>query len=472
MMQWSLQTLLNCFGCHIDSAESVPISEVVIDSRQAIPGSLFWAFVGEQTDGHHYIGAAFARGAVAAVVERPDPAWPAIDLRNPQPIEWNNRTPIQLIVQNSLVALQQFGRYWRQQFPVRIIGITGSVGKTSTKELIYAVLSQSFNTLKSAGNRNNEIGLPLTLLELKPEHERVVLEMGMYTRGEIALLCNIAQPQVGVLTLIGTVHLERVGTIEALIAGKRELVESLSADGIAILNHDDPAVMSMATKTQARLLSYGLTPEADLWADEIESHGLRGVSFTLHHQGESVPMTATSLLGRHSVYTALRAAAVGLAEGMGWEEIKRGITSYRDPLRLIIVDGIRQSTILDDSYNASPDSTIAALDLLSDIPGRKIAVLGDMLELGSDEIDGHRRVGRKAAQSADYLVAVGKLGQIIGEEALHHGLSSAAIQFADSAESAIPLLQAMIQPADVLLIKASRGLHLDQLVQQLLEQQS
>lgn len=471
MTQLTLQTLFDCFGVTVTSAESLPITEVIIDSRQAVAGSLFWAFAGEQTDGHRYIGTAFAAGAIAAVVEHPDPAWPAIDLRVATSAEWDYQTPIQLIVSNSLVALQQFGRYWRQKFDVRIIGITGSVGKTSTKEMIAAVLSQSFNTLKSAGNRNNEIGLPLTLLQLRPEHERVVLEMGMYTQGEIALLCDIAQPQVGVLTLIGTVHLERVGTIEALIAGKRELVESLPADGVAILNHDDPAVMSMVPYTQAKPFTYGLTSEADLWADEIESHGLRGVSFTLHYQEQKMPVTI-SLLGRHSVYTALRAAAVGIVEGMHWQKIAEGLASYRDPLRLIVIDGIQQSTILDDSYNASPDSTIAALDLLGDLTGRKIAVLGDMLELGSDEIDGHRRVGRKVVPSADYLVAVGKLGRIIGEEALTCGMSADAVCFTESAEKAIPLLLNFIQPKDTLLIKASRGLHLDQLVRQLVERKA
>lgn len=440
------------------------LREVVIDSRQVKAGDLFVALPGERVDGHAYIGDAFRRGARAALVSRPDPAFAVVDCRPgaPVPPAWQPG-PVQVWVEDSLTALQQVARAWRQQFTVRVVGITGSVGKTTTKELTAAVLAQRYPTLKSEGNYNNEIGLPLTLLQLRPSHERVVLEMGLYVPGDIALLCDIARPQVGVVTLVGTVHLERAGTLEALVAGKRELVEALPADGVAILNADEPLVMSMAPFTAARIVTYGLDRRADVWAEGIESAGVRGVRFTLHYNGAAARIHLP-LLGQHSVHTALRAAAVGFVEGLTWEEVSAGLQSHRDQLRVLLVAGPRDSLIVDDTYNASPESTLAALNLLRDLDGRRVAVLGDMLELGFAEEASHQLVGRRAAEVADVLVAVGARGRIIGEEALAVGMPAGRVHFAPDADTTLPLLQALIQPRDVLLIKASRGLRLDQLV--------
>lgn len=444
------------------------VSTVVIDSRQARLNSVFIAFAGENVDGHQYVPAAMTMGSIAALVERPvgDGAW--VDCRQGADSTWSGELPLQIVVDDTLIALQQVARYWRRRFDCRVIGITGSVGKTTTKELTARVLSQRYNVLKSQGNYNNEIGLPLTLLDLRPEHERAVLEMGMYTGGEIALLADIAQPQVGVITLVGTVHLERVGTQEALVAAKRELVEALSADDVAILNADEPLVMSMADHTAAYVVTYGLTPMADLWADDIESMGLSGIGFSLHYGNENVRVQMP-LLGRHSVHTALRAAAVGLVEGLTQAEIVAGLQAHRDELRLLAVIGPHGSTILDDTYNASPASTMAALALLQDLPGRRVAVLGDMLELGSAEIDSHRMIGIRTSEIADVLVVVGSLARIAGEEALAIGMSAEDVYFADNATAAIPILQEIIQPGDVILIKGSRGGRLDHIVSALTE---
>lgn len=442
---------------------SRPIASVVIDSRQASPDSLFVALRGARHDGHDFVAEAFARGAVAAFVERPLPGLALLDCRQPsawQPVE---TLPVQLWVNDSLAALQQIARYWRQQRSVRVIGITGSVGKTTTKELTAAVLAQRYRTLKSEGNYNNEIGLPLTLLGLRPEHERVVLEMGMYVPGDLRLLADIARPQVGVLTLVGTVHLERAGTLEALIAGKRELVEALPPDGVAVLNFDEPIVMGMAPYTQARVFTYGLNPAADLWADEIESLAWHGVRMRLHSGGESVRVQMP-LLGRHSVQTALRAAAVGLIEGMDWNGIVAGLHQHRDTLRLQVVEGPQGTLILDDTYNASPESMLAALNLLRDLSGRRVAVLGDMLELGSAEIDGHRTVGQRAAAVADVLIAVGSRARHLGQAALDSGLQSNQVYFTEDAAAATPLLRDLIRPGDVILVKGSRSARLDAIV--------
>ncbi|MBN1815001.1 MAG: UDP-N-acetylmuramoyl-tripeptide--D-alanyl-D-alanine ligase [Anaerolineae bacterium] len=444
-----------------------PISGTVIDSRQARPGALFVALEGERQDGHEYVADALSRGAVAAIVERPiKTSALTMDLADPGrtlPSAWS--LPMVIKTHSSLWALQQVAAFWRQQYDVRVIGITGSVGKTTTKELVAAVLSRRYETLKSEASYNNEIGLPLTLMHLTNEHERVVLEMGMYDVGEIADLARIAQPQVGVVTIIGPVHLERAGTIERIVKAKTELIAALppAPEGVAILNYDDERVRGMAQATQARVFYYGLSPEADLWADEIEGLGLDGIRFQLHHGDESM-FVRVPLLGRHSVHTALRAAAVGWAEGMNWQEIIEGLRGPSAQLRLVAVPGPQGSTILDDTYNASPASTIAALNLLDELDGRKIAVLGDMLELGDYEEEGHQKVGMRALEVADMLITVGSRGRIIGEAALRWGMSSEQVHIFEGNAEAIALLEEMVTGDDVVLVKGSRAMKMEEIV--------
>jgi UDP-N-acetylmuramoyl-tripeptide--D-alanyl-D-alanine ligase len=371
--------------------------------------------------------------------------------------------PLCLVVENTLQALQTAACNWRARFPIRVIAITGSVGKTSTKELTHAVLSRRFRTLKSEGNQNNEIGLPLTLLNIRPHHQRVVLEMGMYARGDIGLLCSLAIPHIGVVTMIGPVHLERLGTMEAIVEAKRELLEALPPDGMAILNKDDDRVMEMAPYTQAQIFTYGLDRSADLWADNINSMGLDGVRFTLH-QGRLSLNVHVPLMGRHNVHTALRAAAVGLAEEMSWEEIIAGLSSNTAQLRLVAIPGPNNSIMIDDTYNSSPASALAALNLLEDLDGRRIAVLGDMLELGTVEEEAHRLVGRRAADVAYILVAVGPRGRMIGEEALAVGMPRDRVFMIEDTPEAIPLLEEVARSGDFLLIKGSLGMGMSRIV--------
>lgn len=442
-----------------------PVSQFVVDSREAWTGAVFVALRGERTDGHLYVNDAFSRGAIAAFVDRDvESEAPIFDMRAGNLLPGAIALPICLRVPDTLAALQDLARWWRGRFPgLRVIGITGSVGKSSTKELIAAVLSRQFNTLKSEGNLNSEIGLPLTVLRIDETHERAVLEMGMYARGEIAMLCAIARPVVGVVTIVGPVHLERLGTIENIALAKAELIDALPDDGVAILNYDDLRVRDMAESTRARTLYYGLDPAADLWADGIESMGLEGVRFILHYQGESMHVQVP-LLGRHSVHTALRAAAVGLAEGMIWDQILEGLQDQRAQLRLVAVPGPNGSTILDDTYNASPESTIAALNLLEELEGRKIAVLGDMLELGTQEDEGHRKVGLRALDVASILVTVGERGRIIAQEARRNGMPADRVRICASNDEAIAYLKDVVWPGDIVLVKGSRGLHMEDIV--------
>jgi len=444
------------------------IRRFVIDSREAKPKDVFVALKGDDTDGHLHVADAFSRGAIAALVDHEvDVDAAIVDLEPGSTAPQSLPLPVCLRVADVLTALQSIATWWRDRFPtLRVIGITGSVGKSSTKELTAAVLSRHYNVLKNEGNLNNEIGLPLTLLRLEQHHQRAVLEMGMYARGEIATLCEIAKPVIGVETIVGPIHLERLGTIEAIAQAKAELVKALPADGVAILNYDEPLVRQMADQTDANILYYGLSPQADLWADDIHSEGLQGIRFQLHHHDETMHVRVP-LLGRHSVHTALRAAAVGVAEGLLWDQILRGLQDRRAVLRLVAVPGPNGSTLLDDTYNASSESTIAALNLLDDLEGRKIAVLGGMLELGTYETREHRKVALRTIDVADVLVTVGQLGMTIANVARRQGMSSERIHACESNDEAIALLREIIEQGDMVLVKGSRGLHMETIVHEL-----
>jgi len=444
------------------------ISDAIIDSRLATPGSLFVAIKGENTDGHDHLSEAFELGAMLALIDRDvDPAFRVVDLTQKAGIEALD-LPLCLRVKNTVEALQAVAKFWREQLDLRVIGITGSVGKSTTKELVAEVLQQRYRTHKNEGNLNNEIGLPLSLLKITSDDDRAVLEMGFYVPGEIALLGEIAKPQVGVVTNISEVHLERAGTMEAIAKGKGELVESLPAapEGVAILNIDDPVVRGMAERTKARVFYYGLKQEADLWASDIEGLGLEGVRFVFHHVGETFRVRIP-LLGRHSVHTALRAAAVGLIEGLSWPQILSGLTETPTQLRLVAVDGPGGSLILDDTYNAAPASVLAALNLLEELDGRRIAVLGDMLELGEFEERGHRMVGARAAEVARHLVTVGERARWIGEEALRAGLPEAVLTTLENSDQAVEFLRGEVGSGDVVLIKGSRAIRMDKIVSEL-----
>lgn len=444
------------------------IADVGIDSRRLIPGSMFVALVGESADGHDFVPDAFENGASFALIDRPvDPALRVIDLRQDAELDWEQEVeePFCLLVDDSLAALQQVAKFWRDKLDLRVIGITGSVGKTTTKELTTTVLKQRYRTLKNPGNLNNEIGLPMTLWRLSEGHQRAVLEMGFYVPGEIAFLCELAKPVVGVLTTIGTVHAERAGSIEVIARGKAELVQSLppAPEGVAILNYDDSLVRKMADQTQARVFYYGLSPEAELYADQVEGLGLDGIKFRLHYQGETIYLKVP-LIGRHSVHTVLRAAAVGLVEGLSWEEISRGLRSEQSQLRLVAVKAASGATILDDTYNASPKSMMADLNLLEEMKGRKIAVLGDMLELGRYEHQGHWKVGIRAAEVADQLVTVGKLGKTIARAAVESGLKADRVHSFETCDEASQFLNQCLMDGDVVLVKGSRGMRMDRIV--------
>jgi UDP-N-acetylmuramoyl-tripeptide--D-alanyl-D-alanine ligase len=457
-----------------NAAIEIPAAE--IDSRQAVPGCLFVALPGEHHDGHDFVAEAFEAGARVALVKRDlSSQFNTIDLRQtPNQEELEKKLSeldgsFCLQVDEPLTALQEAAMFWRKKLPVEVIGITGSVGKSTTKEVVAEVLSQRYLTLKNKGNLNNEIGLPLTMLSLTEQHERAVLEMGFYIPGEIKFLCDLASPHIGVVTNIGTVHASRAGSQQEIARGKAELVEALPVEGYAILNYDDLLVRAMADKTKAHVFFYGMDSSIDLWADNVESLGLEGIRFLLHYRQQvnrpaEVLQLRVPLIGRHSVQTALRAAAVGLVDGLTWQEIVSGLRSASTELRLIAVRTENGALILDDTYNASPESMLAALNLLHDLEGRKVAVLGDMLELGQYERHGHQMVGIRAAEVVDELITLGERAKIIAEAALDAGLPAEKITILENAEQVIQYLQPNLNSGDIVLVKGSNLMRMDRIV--------
>ena len=431
-----------------------PIRGGAVDSRLVRPGNLFVALAGERTDGHRFLRAAVGAGATALLVN--DLPGETVDLAA-------EGGPTIVAVPDALLGLHAVATAWRARFSPLVVGVTGSIAKTSTKEAIAAVLAERFVTLKSEGNANNEIGLPLTVLQMGPEHQAAVLEMGMYVGGEIAQLAAIARPKIGVVTAVREVHLSRIGSIDAVERAKAELMEALPEDGVAVLNADDPRVLRMRGRTAARALSYGFAADADVRAEDVASAGPDGMSFTLVSPAGRITVF-TPALGRHGVHNGLAAAAVGLGAGLDLDLIVAGLRrGWQAPHRdqLVRAGGL---TVLDDSYNASPASMIAALELLASLPGRHVAVLGVMQELGEAHERGHREVGSAAAGLADVVVVVGEEASGIAAGAA--ALGEAVIPVADR-EAALAALRELLRPGDVVLVKASRGAELERVVESL-----
>jgi UDP-N-acetylmuramoyl-tripeptide--D-alanyl-D-alanine ligase len=426
-----------------------------VDSRHVTPGSLFVALRGERVDGHAFVAEAAANGATTALVERP--------------VALPDDAGLALVqVPDTLAALQELAAWWRSRSAVRVVGITGSTGKTIAKEVVADVLARTRTVLRNEGNLNSETGLPMTLLRLEPAHELAVLEMSMYTEGEIARLTEIARPEVGVVLAVHPTHLERAGSIEAIARAKSELPAALPPDGLAVLNADDPRVAAMAAVTAAEVRTYGLGAGAEVRASEVESLGLGGTVFTLQAPW-GTRRVRSAMPGRHLVPHALAAAAVAERFDVPLDEVEAALAagSHADH-RMAILAAASGATLVDDAYNASPVSVAAALDFLAETPvavgGRRYAVLGDMLELGPDEERLHREIGARAAGIVDGLLTVGGRGRWIAEAARQSGLSR--VESVADVEEAIAAFDRSIPAVtgDLVLVKGSRGVELDRLV--------
>ena len=424
---------------------------VSTDSRRIEPGELFLALKGPNFDGHQFVEKALERGACGAVVEG----------------EWvasggaKERLPL-LVVPSSLKALGAIARQYRRRFNIPLIGVVGSSGKTTTKEMIAAVLGQRYAVLKSTGSENNEVGVPRTLLRLSRTHEAVVLELAARQKGDIRYLCTIAQPTIGVLINIGTAHLEFFGSVEGVAKAKGELLDNLDESFKALVNADDRVVAEETKSTKGRILGFGLERESQFRGEGLifDQEG-RG-HFSLHN----IPFSL-QIPGRHNVYNALAAAAVGRILEVPWEDIQRALNSFQPVSMRSQILRKNGTIIINDSYNANPDSVRAALELLCSMAGgRKIAVLGDMLELGPQSAELHAQVGRQlVAARIDLLLATGLLSEHTVAAARTAGMATkCARHFADRKELSA-YLSSVLQDKDVVLVKASRSIKLEEVIE-------
>jgi UDP-N-acetylmuramoyl-tripeptide--D-alanyl-D-alanine ligase len=452
--------------CNITPDPDLTFRAAHHDSHQIEPGDLFIAIKGQKVDGHCFISTAVQAGAIAVLCSEP-----AIDV--PEDL-------LQIVVPDVVEALHATARTRTQRQPeTTYIGITGSNGKTGAKEAVAAVLSRQAPTLKTLASYNTEIGYPLTLLRLEPQHRYAVLEMGAQWVGELARLCTIHAPDWSLITNIGTSHLEFFGSQERIVLAKSELVQALTPEGIALLNYDDPNVRAMSTKTQAHIIYYGLEDGADIRATALAGDALRGRSFTLHAWGEQTRVQL-HLPGKHGITIALAAAATGIAAGISLDEIRNALEELTPAARRgEIKRGPNGSTVIDDSYNASSQSILAIAQTMHEAQiapqGKRWAVLGDMLELGTYAYTEHIMTGIALASLVDYIVAIGDQARFYLEGALKAGipndhLFSFAADITNKAElevakrAAADLLLAQVRPDDLVLLKASLGVGLDTLL--------
>ncbi|MCH2523394.1 MAG: UDP-N-acetylmuramoyl-tripeptide--D-alanyl-D-alanine ligase [Dehalococcoidia bacterium] len=425
-------------------------NRAVIDSREVKPGDLFVALPGDTTDGHLHAASAIAAGANGCLLEKH--------------VE-GTETGTLFFVNNTLNALQKIAAFWRQSLNnLNIIGVTGNVGKTTTKILTAELIASKYNVEYSKANYNNEIGVPLCLLEIKPNIDFSVIEMGMYTTNEISLLCQWSKPKIGIVLNVGPVHLERAGSIENIIKAKQELVEALPENGVAVLNIDDPSVRKMAEHTSANVIFIGQNPSAMIRGTEIKSIGQAGFNFNLEIENQKRKIHVP-LPGTHLMTNLLAASAVAHILGMDIDEIAEKISTLDSTLRTKISTLPGNILLLDDTYNASPASMHAAINLLSELPGRHFALLGDMLELGSESQNAHEEIGKRAAQDIDVLFTIGDLGLIINKFASKSGDFEAT--HITEKNLAAQLIANRLKPGDAILIKGSRGLRLENIASDL-----
>ena len=460
MISVTAEEIASALGAELSGPgdKAAVVTALTVDSRMVVPGALFAALPGERVDGHDYVAAAINAGAAAALTRHPV------------------NGALCLVVVDPLVALGRLSRYLIDRSTgdgLCAIGITGSVGKTSTKDLLAQVLEQAGPTVAAVGNLNNELGVPLTVGRIDAGTRFLVLEMGARGIGHIAYLCDIAPPRVGVVLNVGQAHVGEFGGQAAIAQAKGELVESLPADGWAVLNIDDPLVWAMRRRTEARVLPWSSTQrlEEGVWASRLVGDAYGRYSFTLHQRRAGEPerrkQVQLGLTGRHHVPNAVAAAAAALAVGLDLHQVAAalGAATARSRWRMELHDRSDGVTVINDSYNANPDSMRAALNTLAELgrSGRHTwAVLGDMLELGETAADEHAAIGRFAAEiGVEHLVAIGEYAAQLTGAAVAAGLASTrAVTVADKPD-AVAAVTAGLGPGDVVLVKASRGLALD-----------
>ncbi len=434
----------------------IEVQGVSTDSRNIDAGNLFIAIPGEKYDGHGFIHRAVNKGARACLVSTCPKDLPHVPI---------------IKVDDTVKALGKIASFYRQMLDIQVIAVTGSTGKTTTKDMIASILKQRFNVAKTHGNYNNEIGLPMTLLSLEEKHDVAVVEMGMRGKGQIAELCEIAMPDVGVVTNVNETHMELLGSIEAIAEAKSELISSIPVSGLGILNRDNKYTWNMRAKCKGSIKSFGFFKEADVRGEDMISKGASGISFnviTPEFSGEAF----IGIPGSHNVSNALAAICSSVRYGINMDDITIALRDIKPSGMRMDIFKKGTVTIIDDTYNASPISTQAALETLGYLAGksRKVAVLGDMFELGGFEKEGHEMVGDKCVDvGVDILIPVGSRACHMTKAALKRGLPPKAVySFENSSDAARAILD-LIQPGDFILVKGSRGMKMEEVVRALRE---
>lgn len=464
---WESKRVAQILGTDCLGDLSVPVCGCVLDSRQARKGEIFFALAGEKADGHDYIEAAWNNGASLVIAEK-SKMKERKDLDVP---EGKALIP----VESGQKAMQELAKAWRFELGVKVVAITGSNGKTTTKDMVSAVLSRKYAVHKNKENQNNELGVPMTILNAPESTEIMVIEMGMRGLGQIKALCDYVRPDMGVITNIGTTHMELLGTQENIARAKWELIEALPSEGIAVLNGDDLWSVRKAENDPHQTLFYGIEGKyhrPDIQGRNLQQTGTLGTQFEITAQTEQA-QAFLPLPGEHNVLDALAALAVGKAYGISLQEGCRGLAKPElSKMRLELHPGIYESMILSDVYNANPTSMQASLKVLSERSGKStLAILGEMYELGEASASGHYEVGRSVAQlGITELITVGPLAEEIARGALDSGLPQDRVHSCDDRESAISqakLLLSRLERETWVLIKASRGMKLEKVTEAL-----
>ncbi|MGE5329206.1 MAG: UDP-N-acetylmuramoyl-tripeptide--D-alanyl-D-alanine ligase [Deltaproteobacteria bacterium] len=438
-------------GKLLNGNPEVEIKNISTDTRKIISGDLFIPLVGDNFDGHDFIAKALEGSICGYLTSRePNIVSDAVIIK----------------VDDTLKALQDIAGYYRDKFNVPIIGVTGSVGKTSTKEMIFNVLSKKFNVLKTQGNFNNHVGLPLTLLNLSKEHQAAVVEMGMSGMGEISTLSKIAKPHIAVITNIGLAHIGKLGSKQNILKAKAEIFDGMDEDGIAVLNADDSMLLELRNFINRNITYVGLFEEAELKAYNIKVDESLNTNFNIKIKDKEY-LFKISVPGMHNVYNALAAIAIGLRFRIPVEQMIDAIESYKpEKMRMNIVKLNNNIKVLNDTYNANPNSMEEALKVMHQMPGaRKIAVLGDMLELGEWTRQAHLDIGKNVVKNGiNHLVTLGENSRFIAEGAAMLGMSQRKISTCNNIEEANAYLSKLVREGDVILVKGSRGMKMEGIV--------
>lgn len=448
MQRMTVEDILKATGGELLCGDkNVSFDDVISDSRKITPNSLFVALVGEKFDGHEFIKAAFELGAAAVVSSK-------------EVEPFLGKTIIK--VNDTLTAFGDIARYYKQKYNVPTVAVTGSVGKTTTKDMLAAVISQKFNTLKTMGNFNNDIGLPITIFGLEKEHEAAVLEMGMNHFGEIERLADIAKPDIAVITNIGQSHIENLGSREGIFKAKMEITKQFTDANTLIVNGDNDFLSTTKGKGNYKVIYYGIeNPQNDIYAKDIDNKGLCGIKFNAVVDGAEYPIEV-KVPGIHNVYNALAAICVGREFGIEPDKIADGIKNFELTKMRLAVEEYNGITIINDCYNASPDSIKAALEVLSFADDkRKIAVLGDVLEMGEYAKDAHYSLGKYIKKNGiDLLVTAGENMKMLADGARDNGVDN-VVSF-DRTLEVCNFIKDEIKSGDAVLIKASRGMHFEE----------